>query len=342
MVSLSVTMKSLKTIFPKLAALAEVLLVLAAGNLIGELAFSLIMPASVLERTASDPLLAAADGLLILFRLGTAGALGLLLLYWRTGMTARRTGVSTAGKPVLNLVGQGLLMGLVSGGLVAGLFALQELVGLGEGLSAWRTYSYQSLDLAFFISVLGTSVLIPPLTEEIMTRAYMRSRIVEAFGPMAGVLITALVFSLSHTRYISADGMLAGFLLILIVNSCIWTYSAQRTGSILPAFVAHAVSNGVGTLVLFNVWWPLMVIVIGLIPWLGELGSSIRGFRSDWREDIRKGSLWGGLLIIFVILLLAMTGLSLFGRTITLAVIGAASFLLTALLFATQKVNRGS
>ena len=208
-----------KTTFLYLAALAEVLLVLAAGNLIGELLFNLVMPASVLDRTAADTVIAASDGLLILLRLGAAGVMGLALLYWRRDISPQQAGLSLAGKPLTTLLGQGCLLGLVSGGLVASLFALQRVVGLGEGLPAWRTYSQQPINLAFLISLLGTSILIPPLTEEIMTRGYMRSRLVEAFGPMSGVLLTALVFGLSHSRYIAADGMLFGFLLLLICNS---------------------------------------------------------------------------------------------------------------------------
>ena len=319
--------------FAHLAALAEVLLVLAAGNLIGELIFSLVMPASVLDRSASEMVLATSDGLLILFRLGTVAAIGLGLLFWRRGVTPRQAGLSRAGKPITTLVSQGLLMGLVSGGLVAILFALQELVVLGEGLPAWRTYSQEPLNLAFLISVLGTAVIVPPLTEEIMTRGYMRHRIVEAYGPMAGVLLTALVFSLSHSRYVSSDGMLFGFLCILIINSIMWTYSAQRTGSIIPALVAHALANGIGTLVLFNVWWPLLTILLFLIPWLPHLRGGWQSFLLDWSLDNEKSSLWSGLIIIVVVLVLAMTGLSVLGRTLTLLLLGGGSLVVTALAF---------
>lgn len=325
--------------FAQLAALAEVLLVLAAGNLIGELVFSLVMPSSVLERSASDTVLATTDGLLILFRLGTAGALGLALLYWRKGVTPRDAGLSRVGKPLSTLVGLGLLMGLVSGGLVAVLFALQEWLVLGEGLPAWKTYSQTSLNLAFLIGVIGTSVIIPPLTEEIMTRGYMRHRIVEAYGPMAGVLLTALVFSLSHSRYVSSDAMLFGFLCILILNSIIWTYSAQRIGSIIPAMVAHAITNGIGTLVLFNVWWPLAIIAVLLIPWLPAVGEALRVFRRDWADDGGKASFWSGLLIILIVLVLAMTGLAVLGRTVTLLSLGIASLLITAVAIRREVQN---
>ncbi len=319
--------------FTHLAGLAEVLLVLAAGNLIGELAFSLVMPASILDRSAPDNWVAFSDGLLIFMRLGTAGALGLGLLYWRSGVTPRQAGLSRAGHSVADLIGQGMLLGLVSSALICILFAAQELFTLGEGLPAWRTYSLQPLNTAFLISLLGTSILIPPLTEEIMTRGYMRTRLVEAFGPMAGVLLTALVFGLSHTRYISTDPMLFGFLVLLLFNSFIWTYSAQRSGSIIPPFIAHAMANGIGTAVLFNVWWLLVVVLLGVVMWQQSIRLEFSRFMTAWRGDDQRRNLWSGLLIVMAILVSAFVALSVVGRTPTLLGLGVLCLLVTIASF---------
>lgn len=313
----------------RVAALAEVLLVLALGNLIGEVIFGQLAPPAVLDGTADDMTRSIYDGLLILLRLGLAGGFGLALLYLRRGITPRRAGLSRNGQPLAQLLRQGLGLGLFSGFLVSGLFALHALIPLGAGLEAWWTYDETPINGAFWVYVLGTSVLIPPLAEEVMARGYFRVRLVESYGVMAGVVLAALVFGLSHTRYLAADGMLLLFMLVILVNSTGWTYLAQKTGSIIPSLVAHGLSNGIGTWVLFDTWTPFVVVTVGVVLLHRPMLKTMAEFLADWRADQERTSLWQGIAIVLAILVSALTLLSLLGRTPTLIALGGFCLVVT-------------
>jgi membrane protease YdiL (CAAX protease family) len=323
----------------RLSALAEILLVLALGNLIGEALYSLIEPASVGNGTASAPLLAAYSGLLIFMRLGLAGGFGLLLLYLRRGITPRQAGLTRNNHSTASLVGQGCVLGLVSSFLVSVLFALHALIPLGEGLPAWWTYSDSPIDLTFLISLLGTSILIPPLTEEIMARGYFRVRLVESYGVMSGVILAALVFGLSHTRYLQADGMLLLFMAVILINTITWTYLAQKTGSIIAPRVAHSLSNGIASAILFNVWIPFLLVTIGVIVFARPIRKTAGQFFQDWRNDAERGSLWQGLAIVIGILVIALLGLSQIGRTSTLVALGGFCLLVTVANVVAEKLE---
>lgn len=306
----------------RIAAITEILLVLAAGNILGESLYPFVVSDSVLNGTASELSLAFASGLLIFMRLGSAVVLGFALLYFRTGKTPRDAGVSRNQQPLPDLLRQGMVVGFLSSFIIGLLFLVHSFIPLGEGLASWWTYDQQAIDSVFIVSLLGTSILVPPLTEEILTRGYNRVRLVESFGPMSGVILTGLIFGLSHSRYIQADGMMLLFLSQLLFSSVIWTYIAQKSGSIIPPMVAHALSNGIGSAILFDVWIPFIGVSIAMIYFRAEVWQLFMDFKTDWKQDSQQNGLWQGLAIIVIILVLALTGLSQLGRTPTLIALG--------------------
>lgn len=313
----------------RLAAMAEVLLVLALGNIVGEAMFPLFVSEAILAGTASNSAQAFAEGLLIFLRLGSVGALGFGLLYFRTGVTPVKAGLTLNNYQFSELFNAGIMLGVISGLLLSLLFAAHAFFPFGHGLDAWWTYSDTHIDSAFWIMLLGTSVFIPPLTEEIMTRGYMRMRLVESYGPMAGVVLTGMVFGLSHTRYISADPMLFLFLVEILFASVLWTYSAQKYGSIVPAFIAHALSNGIGTFILFDVWLPFALSLVVCFMLRKKITELFSEFKNAWSSDSERGSLWQGLLIVFLVLCFALGLLNIVGRTYTLAALGLMCLLYT-------------
>lgn len=307
----------------RIAALTEILLVLALGNVLGAALYPFLVSDAVLSGTASDNAMTFASGLLIFLRLGSAAAIGLTLLYFRSGKTPRNAGLTLNNKPLSELLRQGFVLGLISSFLVGLLFAVHSIFPLGEGLAAWWTYDETPINTAFVISVLATSVLIPPLTEEILMRGYNRVRLVESFGPMSGVVLTGLVFGLSHTRYFQADGMMLLFLCEILLSSILWTYVAQKTGSILPSFIAHAMSNGIATAILFNVWLPFLIVCFVAAFFLADIKALLQNFKVDWQEDKQRGSFWQGLVVILAIFAIAILSLSQLGRMPTLIMLGA-------------------
>jgi len=328
------------TLFRRFAALAEILSVLVLGNLIGLSLYQLMIPGSVADGTADAVLIATSEGILILLRIGSAALIGFALLYHRRGLTPRDAGLSRNRQPLYTLVRTGIAMGIVTTFPIALLFAAYALFPFGEGLEAWWTYPERDIDPAFWVGLLATSVLVPPLTEEIFTRGYQRVRLVESYGVMGGVVLTGLVFALSHTRYLVADPMLLLFLLSIVFSSISWTYLAQKTGSIIPAMVAHAVTNGTAMIILFDVWIPLVVLTGILVAMWRPVAQMIRQFFLDWREDTDARSLWTGIAVIIVLFVPGLMLLPLLGRVPTLATIGAVLLLVTLLNLIGEKRGR--
>jgi membrane protease YdiL (CAAX protease family) len=315
--------------FSRVAALAEILTVLVAGNLLGLGLYRLLVPPSIAAGTAHPAIIAAAEGLLIFLRLGSAGAIGFALLYFRRGITPRQAGLTRNDRPLAELIRVGLLLGVVTTIPIALLFTVHALWPFGEGLDAWWTYPDREIDAAFWIMLLGTGVLIPPLVEEILTRGYQRHRLVESYGVMGGVVLTGIVFALSHTRYLATDSMLLLFLLCIVISSVSWTYLAQKTGSVIPSMVAHALGNGTATLILFENWIPLLVLLTVAVAFRRSILATAREFARDWRTDGARHGIWTGLVAMAALLTPGLALLPLIGRVPTLAAIGVVLLVVT-------------
>ena len=314
--------------FAKLAALAEILFVLALGNIAGVAAYEALVGTS--PAADGDGVTAALyAGLRIALRIGLIAAFGLALLWIRRGLTPRDAGLTRAGKPLGHLVGVGILLGAFSSFLIGLVFAVHTIVPLGEGLAAWDELRAATRDTAFYVDMLATSIIVPPLVEEIMARGYMRVRLVENYGRIGGVVLTGLVFALAHGKFISADPLLAAFLVVLVISSISWAYIAQLTGSLVPPMIAHAVTNAFATLVLFDVWQPFAA-VLALVLWQRRpIFSAVRQFFTDWQEERPAFGLWFGVTALVIALAGLMFAMSLFGRTAGLATIGTIGLLFT-------------
>jgi membrane protease YdiL (CAAX protease family) len=317
------------TKFVQIAALAEVLLVLALGNILGVMIYESILPLDVVDGTASEELINFYAGVRIFLRIGLVAVFGFALLYYRRGMTPRAAGLTRAGKPLIELVKIGFLLGVFTTFLTAFLFGLNDIVRLGDGFAPWWTFSNRPINMALAIELIATSVIVPPLTEEIMARGYNRVRMVESFGVMGGVILAGFLFAISHTRYFQADGMLIGFALIMIISSISWTYLAQKTGSVIPSMVAHAMGNGIATWILFDIWVPTIIMTVLMVIFFKPVAAMIGEFVREWKADQRKSSLWFGLFLLIAMFVLTMALLPILGRVPTLASLGGIMLVIT-------------
>jgi hypothetical protein len=143
------------------------------------------------------------------------------------------------------------------------------------------------------------------------------------------VVLTGLVFALAHGKFISTDPLLAVFLVVLIVSSVSWAWIAQLTSSLIPPMIAHAITNGFATLVLFDVW-PSFAAVLALVLWQRRpIFDAVRQFFADWREEEAGSGLWFGVIVLIIALAALMIGMSTFGRTATLIALGAVALVIT-------------
>ena len=315
----------------QLAALAEILLVLAAGNIAGALIYAAIVPASVAAGEASDVVESLFAGLRILLRIGLIAAFGLALLRYRRGSTLRDAGLTRAGKTVPHLIGVGILLGAFSSFLAGLIFAIHAVVPFGGGLAAWADIRVAPRNTAFYVDLLATSLIIPPLIEEIMARGYMRVRLVESYGVIGGVVLTGLIFALAHGKFISTDPLLAVFMIALVISSVSWTWVAHTTGSLIPSMVGHALTNAFATLYLFHVWVPFAVVCALLLWKHGPVMAALR------RADSQKSSLWLGAFVLVTVIAILMFAMSAIGRLNALIAVGSMSLVITILNVVSEK-----
>jgi 4-amino-4-deoxy-L-arabinose transferase-like glycosyltransferase len=87
--------------------------------------------------------------------------------------------------------------------------------------------------------------------------------------------------------------------------------------------VAHAVTNGTATAILFDVWIPLFFLMIMGAILFRPISRTVAEFIGDWRADTEKSSLWYGLIGIVIVIVPGLVLLPRFGRIPTLVGIGA-------------------
>lgn len=186
------------------------------------------LAARLTELAASAPGLAVA-ALISSTGLGAAALLAAAMspVPWR-----RRLRLSTAGVTVGRVV-------LVVVGLLGVSQALDCCVLL-LGLSRFGALDHINRVLAR-ASVGGLAVLVvalafgPGLAEEMFFRGFMQTRLVERFGAALAVGVTAGCFGLIHFDLVHTP-VAAGLGLFL-------GWATERTGTIVPAMVAHVVNN---------------------------------------------------------------------------------------------------
>ncbi len=92
------------------------------------------------------------------------------------------------------------------------------------------------------IALLVISVLIiAPITEEFVFRGLILNKLLNAFGPIAAVTISACLFALIH--FMTGDPLTA---VGAFFTGVILGVSLVRTGSLLPAIAAHVFANLAG------------------------------------------------------------------------------------------------
>ena len=91
-----------------------------------------------------------------------------------------------------------------------------------------------------WVQVVGGTIL-APIAEEILYRGFIQTRVSKAYNPIAGIIVTSVIFGASH----------CGSLLWAVwagLTALALSYIRYKTGSILPCIVFHCVTNAIGDL----------------------------------------------------------------------------------------------
>jgi len=88
-------------------------------------------------------------------------------------------------------------------------------------------------------AVIFLAVFIAPIMEEIFFRGFMQPALVKNLGAGPGILITAIIFGISHTQYQDYYAALTAVITIGLILGI----TKHTTNSIMPGIFAHLVNN---------------------------------------------------------------------------------------------------
>ncbi|WP_417464649.1 CPBP family intramembrane glutamic endopeptidase [Kordiimonas sp.] len=298
-----------RSLWGRLGACAEVAGVFFAGGLVGSMLLGLagITSHPLAPLMGENPDMVAIAGNLakvLMLQYAAWVALAIVFLLIRKQQPLSRLGFSLNGYTVGALVLLGIgawALGDLGNRL---LWILDAEFNLGTSvpwrealLSADRTAGW------WLVMAVGSFGLVP-LVEELFWRGYVQSRMTDSFSPAVAILITAAMFTFSHTQYHQADLFHGATLLALFTSSLIMGWLFHKTGSLIPSIVMHATLNfpldGVAAyialalmLVIIAVRWPLYAKAFTAVL------NTIRGARWGLTE---------GVALVFLVAL--MLGLS--------------------------------
>ena len=212
-------------------------------------------------------------------------------------------GLTTGARSVLSLVAFGVGAFAVMHIPSLALRLTDSIFDIGPGTPFWSLMKKVEWDVDFWIYMAVSSFFVVPIVEEIVARGYLLGRLRESFSPGGALLIMGLIFAAAHTQYHKTDLYSLGSLIALVWGSVIMGYAVYRTGSLIPAIIAHGLVN-IPTSLLADY---AIVAVIALILFL---------FRVAIREN--AGRLWAILRTIndWISLVLVGAAIIAFGMTL--------------------------
>lgn len=149
-----------------------------------------------------------------------------------------------------------------------------------------------------FILILVRATVLPPLLEEPLARGYILTRLGKGFGSMDSVVLSAIIFMMSHGHFYKSDPIIILLLIAGIFHAVAIAYATLQTRSVIPAMVSHS---------LLNLPEPLSplgsgVIVFGMILifflFNKQIVPMIRLFYEAWVNNKNKKQLLTVSLII--------------------------------------------
>ena len=155
--------------------------------------------------------------------------------------------VQAEGLPRLALFGVGLGIGFLLLNFVSS-YVFSNLLGIQQDQAA--QFPIRKGDAGGQILVVLSAVVIAPIGEELLFRGYIFHAIQENLGKSAAYIVSALVFSLVHIFGVTQGAV--ALLVPLFIGGLLLAWGVDRTKSIVPGIIAHAINNGLAMAVLLT------------------------------------------------------------------------------------------
>lgn len=290
--------------------IAEVFSVILVGNILASLVLSQILDPALMNQTPTADTnffqMAGVTSTSMIFRFGFMIVIAFFIykLWHRDDRKQifKTWGISTGGRSTIKLVGMGILLWAVTILPLQILFTIDQVIPIGEGLPIWELQDEIGLRTDLLVFFLFTSIIIPPLLEETIARGYTRSRIADSYGQMGGIILSAFIFTLAHGQYFEGNLLLASVLPIIIYATICWAFVTWKTGSIIPAIIAHAIMNTPFPRNLTSFSVILVIMIVLIILYLKQVKSYFNSFFDLWKQAAEKGAILLGALTIAAIL----------------------------------------
>lgn len=161
----------------------------------------------------------------------------------RGRLRRRELGISLGQRNLGQLVVMGVVAGAVANIASTIIFAGKELFPLGDDTPFWWALDRVDWDLDLWIFMAVGSYALVPLVEEFAYRGGMLGFMARAFKPGAALLGVGILFAAMHSQYWSLGPIGMITLAGVIYAGMIFGYVFLRTGSLIPAIIAHAMIN---------------------------------------------------------------------------------------------------
>lgn len=303
------TTRQVPTIGPiwrtRVAALAEVLAVLAIANIAYVLANRALGISSFREEIAAVPegalpnyyTLALISVGQLLFKWGIMFGLAYLVGRWHRNRSLGEYGVSKGSGSLGSYLALGIVAGLIVGFLSD--FIVQVDIYMNGSTDLVARADAGRGTLGFWVLAAASGSVLPPILEELWMRGYAQTRLREDYGVGTSIWFSAFIFGFGHTHFIQPDLFNIGTLISIVISGVVLGYLFYMTKSLIPPILAHAVINLFAT-------GPEMPIVLGGTILLAVVlwRPIFRHARDMWSILTHlASSAWtmGGLLVIVLL-----------------------------------------
>lgn len=289
----------------RLSAFAETALLLIGGSLAAR---ALADVFALGNREQRDALLYGASGpqwlpaaseeaQWLLLRFGLTLIIAWLIAWWLGGPKRQLAGITRGERSWGDLIGFGIVMGVLLAAPAFGGRVLNDMYGFGENTPFWDLMARHPWTLEFWIYMAASSFVIVPIVEELFFRAYQLGRFRMHFSAGGAVLLSAAFFWVSHGQYLRPDPYLLANSALVFVGAAIMAWSVVRTGSIVPVMIAHVIFN-----IPMTQPFQIGVVVLALLL-IAVLFGRLRAATADFFKTLASTREW--LFLVGMTLVLA-------------------------------------